>query len=294
VSRNLSTPLIAFSIESNLYFTNKLAFRAGARYENSQYTNQSTIAPRFSLAYKLSAISQVSAGYGIFYQLPEYNYLNINKNLEFETATHFVVNYQAQKEKRTFRTEAYYKKYSNLVKEFNSPEPILNNDGVGYARGIDFFFRDSKSLKYADYWITYSFLDTERDYKDFPVQATPTFASGHVINAVGKYFIAKLHLSTGVTYTYARGRTYFNPNNPEFLSDKTKDYHNFSANLSYLTHLGEKFTIIYLSVENVFGIKNVFGYRYSPDGSIRKPVEPSAPRNIFIGMFITFGDDNFR
>jgi hypothetical protein len=65
-------------------------------------------------------------------------------------------------------------------------------------------------------------------------------------------------------------------------------------NLSYLTSLAGRFTILYLSVENVFGIENVYGYKYTPDGAIRKTIVPSAPRNIFIGVFVTFGDDEFR
>ncbi|MEO8149742.1 MAG: hypothetical protein ABI723_19035, partial [Bacteroidia bacterium] len=67
-----------------------------------------------------------------------------------------------------------------------------------------------------------------------------------------------------------------------------------SMNVSYLTSIAKHFTIVYASVENVFGISNIYGYRYSPDGTIRKPIVPSAPHTIFAGAFITFGDDSFK
>ena len=68
-----------------------------------------------------------------------------------------------------------YKKYKNLVKydPDNMYDPTkYNNTGSGYARGFDIFWRDSySSLKNVDYWISYSFLDTERDFRDFPEHA---------------------------------------------------------------------------------------------------------------------------
>ncbi len=291
---SLNSPVLASFLESNLYLSDQLALRAGLRYEQSEIIEQHSLAPRISLAYKYNDHSQVSLAYGKFYQLPEDKYLFTSKTLGFENASHYVLNYQYQKGNKTFRIEAYSKKYDELIKINNQEPSGMNNSGYGYARGLDLFFRDKQSLRRLDYWVTYSFLDTKRNYHDFPKEATPTFVANHVFNAVGKYFIPSLSTNIGASYTYASGRPYFNPNATEFLSNKTKDYHNFSMNVSYLTSIAKRFTIIYLSVENVFGIQNVFGYRYSPDGTMRKPITPSAPRNIFVGIFITFGDNSYR
>jgi hypothetical protein len=65
-------------------------------------------------------------------------------------------------------------------------------------------------------------------------------------------------------------------------------------NVSYLTSVAGNFTIVYLSVENIAGFKNVYGYRYSNDGTVRKSITPPATRGIFIGAFITFGDDSYK
>jgi hypothetical protein len=44
------------------------------------------------------------------------------------------------------------------------------------------------------------------------------------------------------------------------------------------------FTVIYLSVDNITDRHNISGYRYSPDGSYKYPVIPSAYRTIFFGI----------
>lgn len=290
----MTNPVFAGFIETNYYLTSQFAIRLGTRYEYATSLHDNNYAPRISMAYKWNELSQVSFGYGKFNQIPSDNFLFNSKTIGFENSTHYVFNYQYQQENRTFRAEAYYKKYDNLVKENQADPSALDNSGYGYSKGLDIFYRDSKSLRSADYWISYSLLDTKRNYRNYPVEATPTFAAKHVANIVAKYFITEISTSIGATYTFASGRSYFNPNNKIFLSDHTKDYHNISSNVSYLTSIAIHFTIVYVSVENIFGFSNVFGYRYSPDGSFRKPVVPSAPRSIFFGMFITLGDNSYR
>jgi hypothetical protein len=64
------------------------------------------------------------------------------------------------------RLETYYKKYQDLIKtttDFYRPIAV-NNNGSGYAKGVELFWRDKKSLKNIDYWVSYSYLDSKRDY----------------------------------------------------------------------------------------------------------------------------------
>jgi len=78
------------------------------------------------------------------------------------------LNFQYAKEGKTLRAEVYYKDYNNLVKydtqiaQYNS---VFSNNGFGYARGLDLFWRDGKSIKNLEYWISYSYIDSKRDYK---------------------------------------------------------------------------------------------------------------------------------
>jgi hypothetical protein len=199
------------------------------------------------------------------------------------------------KNRRVFRVEVYRKNYNDLVKytTLNSPDPEqYNNNGNGYAQGIDIFWRDQRTFSNIDYWISYSFLDTERDYKDYPRPAVPTFASKHNASLVVKYWVGKLSTQFAGTYSFASGRTYYNPNSDEFLKDKTKCYHDLSLNASYLTEIFKKFTIVHLSVSNVLGFNNVFGYHYQTtpgtDGTYPSfAVKQWARRFWFVGVFIS-------
>ena len=254
---------------------------------------------RFSLAYKTGQYSQVSAAGGKFYQTPDNQYYLYNKSLQFETATHAVLNYQFIKNDRTFRVEGYYKKYDNLVREYPSqagyfdansqrlPNGKTDNSGYGFAQGIDVFFRDKKTFKNGEVWANYTYCDSKRLFGNYLTEAQPTFVSNHNLNVIYKQYIAKPTMTIAGTYSYTSGRPYYNPNNPNFLSERTPDVHNTSILLNYLTNIKGNFMVIYLSVDNILGTKNVFNYQYSADGKTRAEVSPTAYRMIMIGTYIT-------
>ncbi|MBK7571813.1 MAG: TonB-dependent receptor [Bacteroidetes bacterium] len=277
-------------VEADIYITPKLVSRMGLRGEYSSILDKTNLAPRVSLAYKSGEFSQFSFAYGNFYQVPQKNnILNYsNAGLSFEQATHYIFNFQHVSDMRTFRIETYYKDYNNLF-YLNSANNFGTNTGYGHSRGIEFFYRDKKTIKRADYWISYSYLDTKRLYNDFRKEAMPAFAANHTASLVFKYFIPKISLQPSLTYAYSSGRPYYNPNNPDFLADRTIDYHNLSVSFSYLTSIRKSFTVLVFSVNNVAAVKNVFSYNYSSDGSNRMAVGPTADRFFFIGMFINIG-----
>ncbi|HAS39746.1 MAG TPA: TonB-dependent receptor [Microscillaceae bacterium] len=295
--RGLEENYVAAFVETELFFTRKLAGRVGVRWENSEMIQQQNLAPRVSLAYKTGKYSQVSTAYGLFYQTPQRDDLmqaQVNQtaqNLQFEQAAHYLVNYQWMLPgKRTFRVEAYYKEYNDLVKRFtNQTTPELNSQGYGFARGVELFWRDKSTLKNVDYWISYSFLDTQRDFQNFPTLATPGFAAKHTVSAVYKQYFSAINSFVGFTYTFNSGRPFFNPNNETFHGDRTPAFHNLSLTYTYLTSVFNHSTIVFASVNNLLGVQNVFGYRYSADGRQRQPVGQAVDRNVFVGMFITIG-----
>lgn len=275
--------------EADVFFTNDVAARLGVRYEHSDVIKKNNFAPRVSLAWKVADKSQINFAYGNFYQTPERRYLFEQKDFDFEKAIHYILNYQFINDSITFRIEGYYKDYDNLVKNNSGgTSPRYSNNGDGYAKGIEIFWRDKQTFKYVDYWVSYSFLDTKRDYRDFPVLATPTFAAAHTLSIVYKHWVPSIMTYLGFTYSFATGRTYRNPNNPVFLGDKTDGYSNLSFNASYLTTMFGGFTIVYFSLDNLLGTENIFGYRYSSDGSIRREIVAPTLRSAFIGMFLSF------
>jgi hypothetical protein len=267
--------------------------KTGVRGEYSNLISESNLAPRISLAVKSGKNSQVSAAYGIFYQSAPPQYYLLGYRPGYQKAVHYIINYQRIVNDRTFRIETYYKNYSQLIREkYVAYDPNqyrfyfgqVDNSGNGYAEGFDLFWRDKKSIKNFEYWVSYSYINTKRLYMDYPEKATPDFISPHNLNIISKYFIDKIQTNISLSYNYASGRTYYNPNNIRFFADRAPDYHNLSLSLSYLTTIGKMFTVIYLSVDNITDRHNILGYRYSYDGSQKYPVIPSVYRTIFFGI----------
>ena len=302
-NRSLTDNVLAGFSEGEFYFNDMIAIRLGIRTEHSSYVNHWNIAPRTSLAIKTGERSQVSFAYGLFYQNPNESYMVQSSTLGYENAIHYILNYQYQTDLRIFRIEAYDKEYGQLTKYTSSVNSNifgpgnyanLNNSGFGHARGIDIFWRDKKTVRGGDYWISYSFLDTRRNAGDYPVEATPPFAATHTLNVVYKQFIPLIKSELGATYSFSSGRTYYNPNNPIFLADRTKTFNNLSFNISYLTKFFSQFTVIYATVNNLPGFDNIYGYNYSANGQNRTAITPSSKRNFLIGMFVTIGDNTFN
>ena len=303
LSRNFDNHMQAAFTEGEFYIGDNLVARAGARLEHSSYLADWNIAPRLSLGLKAGKRGQVSLAYGTFYQNPDDAYMIQSKDLAYEKADHYLLNYQFLNEGITFRAEAYYKQYSSLTKydfagyagnygvnNYNN----LDNSGSGYSKGIDLFFRDKKTIPAGDYWISYSFVDSKRDFRNYPALATPPFAARHTLNVVYKQYIPYLKSEIGTTYSFSSGRTFYNPNKTQFLSDKTKSFHNLSLNVSYLTSVFKQFAVLYASATNLPGFKNIYGYNYSADGSSRQAITPASKRNFFVGLIITIGDNTFN
>lgn len=276
-------------LEADIYLTPKIVWRAGARGEHSTLEKEYVVSPRTSLAYKLGEKSQVSLAYGQFYQKPDRDYLFYTQIPGYNKATHYIANIQRVDDLHTLRAEVYYKKYDNLTSTLDS-----TNAGSGYAQGLDIFWRDKKSIDGVDYWISYTYLDTKRKYLNYPKEVTPPFAATHTASLVFKKFFEKLNLSTGFTYSFATGRHYYNPNNPDFMSDLTRDYHSLGVNGAYLRQIKNCFAVLAFSVTNVIGNEQVFGYRYSYDGMRSVAVGPPAKRFYFVGLFLSFGENRSK
>ncbi|WP_064967715.1 TonB-dependent receptor [Tenacibaculum ovolyticum] len=283
-------------VEADIFFSKKLASKVGIRGEYSELLNDFTISPRASIAYKSGKNTQFSLAYGRFYQNPKNDYLKFNTNFKAENTSHFIANYQYVKNKQIFRIEGYYKKYQDLVKydtNLSLPTSNYSNLGEGFAKGVDVFWRDNKSIKNTDYWVSYSFLDTERDYKNYPTKATPSFASAHNLSIVAKHWVADWKSQLGFSYNFASGRNYTNPNEVGFLNNKTKNYNSVSVNWAYLISQQK---ILYFSVNNVFGTQNVSGYNYKNTPNMngvfdRQAIIPNVDRFFFVGFFWTISDN---
>ncbi len=292
----------ALFAETDIYVTNNLAAKIGARFEHSSIIDKVNLAPRISVAYKVGEGASVSAAYGMFYQKPENSQLFYTRNLGYTEATHYIINYQKLTNDRIFRIEAYYKKYNDLVKTvpLNYQYATYNNAGSGYAQGVELFFRDKKTFKNLDYWVSYSYLDTKRDYLNFPEKMQPNFATPHTLSLVVKRFIMKWKTGISGTYSFATGRPFYNLqynylNNKYFIGDKgtTKPYNTLGLSVYYVPSVGKKDaktnTVLFASVTNALGTNLVYNYNYSFNGMNKQEINPPAKRFYFIGAFFSWG-----
>ncbi len=292
--------------EADFYVSNDIAVKLGTRLEHSALMDRWNIAPRVSLAYKFRDKSQASFAYGIFYQTPESRYLPAQTDtIGYSKATHYILQYQKTSNVRTFRTEVFYKEYNQLFKtvtDISRGEVLADNTGKGYARGIEFFWRDKKTLKNVDYWVSYSFLDTRRDYLNFPMRMEPNFAARHTASFVIKKFVMPWKTGFNASYNFATGRPYYlirydNNLGRNVIADqgRTINFNNVGFSLNYLPNLGKKdkkaFIVYVLSVSNVLGQKQVFNYNYATMSNRKEPIGPTSRRFVYFGCFISFGID---
>ena len=295
----------ALFAETDIYLTNDLAVKAGGRLEHSALINKWNVAPRISIAYKFRDNSQASFAYGIFYQNPERKLLPTAAGLNFSRATHYILQYQKITDQRTFRAEVFYKKYDDLYKTtFTSTgrEIAANNNGYGDAKGIEFFWRDKKTFKNVDYWISYSYLDTKREFLNYPKAITPSFAANHTASIVIKKFVMPWKTGFNLSYNFATGRPYYriaydNGQGKYIISDagKTINYNSMSFSVNYLPGIGKKnsktFVVWVLGINNVLGQNQIYNYNYNYDGSRKEAITPPSKRFLFIGCFLSFGID---
>ncbi|MCD4770399.1 MAG: TonB-dependent receptor [Bacteroidales bacterium] len=289
---DFTSNMISGFAEVDIYASNKFVTRVGGRYEYSDWLKKYNFAPRISAAYKVDDKSQFSFAYGIFFQDPANEYLIYTGKLDFERANHFILNYQTIKENRTFRAEVYYKDYNDLVK-YQLTDHLVptnhNNSGSAYAYGLDIFWRDRKTIRNGDYWISYSYIDSKRNFRDYPYKAIPDFVSKHNFSLVYKHWIGELRSQLGFTLKYSSPRCYNDPNKTEFNSELMTPYRTLNMNWSFLCRQN---IIIYASISNVPGFKQEYGYTYASfandEGFYESvPVIPDAKRFYFIGCFIT-------
>jgi outer membrane cobalamin receptor len=268
----------------------------GGRVDHYELWNQTLFSLRASIAYKSGEFSQFSFAYGTFFQNLSADFLKFNNTIAVENASHFIANFQHVKSKKIFRVEAYHKIYDDLIKfdtEFPTFTSSYNSIGSGYASGVDLFWRDNEPFKNLEYWASYSYLDTERDYRNFLEKARPAFASEHNLSLVTKYWIENWKSQLGFSYVFASGRNYTYPNSNGFLNRETKNFNSLIFNWAYLI---DKQKILYFAVSNVLGTRNIFGYNYANEMDMsrvfqREAILPNTDQFFFVGFFWTLSDD---
>ncbi len=159
--------------------SNELSFTAGIRANHWDFNNETTISPRAAIAFKPNWKKDwlFRFAWGFYHQPPFYREMRnidgiVNPNIRAQESIHYVLgsDYNFTMFDRPFKltTEAYYKRYNNLI-----PYEIDNvriryyaeNSAEGYAGGVDLRVF-GEFVKGIDSWITLGVMQTEEDLKN--------------------------------------------------------------------------------------------------------------------------------
>ena len=178
---------------------NGLSLTGGLRIDHSGLTNETVVSPRAAMALKIRNGWTVRAGFGRYYQFPDFEPLYGqlgNPNLRAEQATHYNLSVE-----RTFGdryralVETYDREDRDLV--FNLFQPVLSNPITfpqlpfrnslgGHARGVEFTFQ-RRSANRLSGWVTYSFARTQYTERPSGLSFPGDFDQRHTLSAYGSY-----------------------------------------------------------------------------------------------------------
>ena len=239
---------------------------ASLRTEYSSLSHRWTVLPRLLLNYNPSRRWLLSLSAGSYTQ--EAADTILVRSLapsRSSLAHHYIAGLQYSFGNTLVRIESYYKRYSRL--------PLLRQglytaDGHGKSRGFDLFIDDRSLMPNLYTMLSYSYNDSRRRYLDDLTEQQPQYVSRHNLRLALKYSIGIFGL--GLTESFASGRK---------SEGRTTPYYN-SLDAS-VTCLASKHVIVYTSLSNLLGRKNIYGYRGG------EPITNGSNRFLYIGIFVS-------
>jgi hypothetical protein len=291
-------------VKSGFTGINDLFIKAGLRFDFLSNHNLEWLNPRITVGYHLDSNSSITAGAGLFSQMPDLRLMNKvvgNPSIGEMSAFHYTLSYELNfTDNKSLRTEFYYKDYRDLPLE----NTALNytNDGYGFAYGFDFILKGSLPAG-LEGWISYGFINTKRKWMDNKELTSSDFDVTNNLSLVLKYYLTSM-LQIGINYKYATGRPFTPVVGSEYIpqlaiykpkygvknSGRYKNYQRLDLRITYLSQLyGKYFTVLYVEALNILDFRNLFGYTYSFDYKETKGVVSYfGRRTIVFGAQIRF------
>jgi hypothetical protein len=265
----------------------------GERIDWLPIIEEPVFSPRIKLTYDKKPTLYFA--YGQQYQLPplEYGATDIQptyaKSLSLGIEHMLLPGYLA-------KIELYHKKYHNLVTE--REDRYFTTDGSGYASGIEVSLRRFKTGPIFG-WISYSYSVSKRSSPYNPTVDITDVHRPHIFNCVlsqdlGKGFEIgiKVQLTSGLAYRHVIGKEWdwdVQKWRPVYAPEKSRLPYYQRIDI----HLGKAFSLFgmngqfYVTVLNVTDHKNVQGYIYYEDYTLRKGFY-MFPRVPFVGIKLKF------
>lgn len=291
--------------ELNMAIINNISSHIGLRAEYGNSTNGLLLLPRFSTSYKINKNNTMTLDAGLYSRPADYfNRQRISWDFEEKSAQYNLTYQLKNKDSQILRVQAFDKEYRNLALFMPSSNSKKTSDiqvapeGKGYARGIDIFWKDPKTIRNFEYWISYSYTDSKRKYLHYPIMAHPEYVAKHSASLVTKKWIGSLNSMFNVGVSYRSGVSYYNPQLPQeqFMDERTPSTFSLSVSWNKLFNIGKMSGVAVVSVNGICNANPTYGYRFIPKidepGNFYKEKISSPIRQfIFLGVFINIGTD---
>jgi len=262
----------------------------GERIDWQPVINKPTFSPRLKLIYRKNP--SLFFAYGYLYQTPPLEYpVQEYKPLEARSlsmGTEYLI-----RPALSGKIELYRKNYRNLIRGYDNE--AFSNDGHGQASGIEFSLRRYKVGNLFG-MISYAYSFSERTTPYDSAVVTIDVHRPHILNFfVGTHTYSgfrvgiQLQVASGLAYRPVIGREGYEEWLPVYSPHKERlpYYQRFDI------HLGKEFSLwgirgeFYITVLNITNRKNIQGYLYNWDYTLRKAIY-MLPRVPLVGFRIEF------
>ncbi len=286
----------------HVFNVSSLSAQLGMRTDFVPAISQQWFDPRLTVGYKASDRLTLRLSTGVFHQLFDIRSMSDawgTSAIKPMEAKHLVLGSDlVLDQKSNVRCEIFSKWYSHLPHQIVAGE--YNNDGYGYAYGVDFVAKGNLTEKFSG-WISYEYLNSKRNWMDFQSLAPSNYDVTHNLTLIINYQLTQswdigtsARFATGTPFTpvvssiYHKDLDVYEPVYGAVNSDRLQTYQRVDLRITHLTQLFDKyFTVVYLEGLNILNLENIFDYTYSRDYSDRRTI-PSyfGKRTIVVGGMI--------
>lgn len=283
------------SVQERWHLIPSLTLIGGMRHSVDNYLNQSYTEPRVGVEWNWTEQTLLSAGWGRHNQQPTGQQISPkfgNTQLSHIRADHSVIGVSHKLNPDwSWKAEAYYKKFSDLVVGVNDPAINYVNGASGAAYGTELLIKKEETDQLSG-WLALTLAKSER--RNDLTGETFRFEYDQPINAslVANYKLSQ-EWSIGGKWAYTSGRPYTpivgtssnysdgrpKPDYAGINSGTLPDYHRLDLRIDrHLLYDTWKLNA-YFELNNVYQRENIVGYDYGPNYNKKEPV---------VGLIIPF------
>lgn len=250
----------------------------GIRYSAENYLDESFVEPRFGVEWDFNKKTLFTAGWGLHHQFPEGRFVIEefgNPDLGHIKSEHSVVGMEYHLNKDWFfKTDLYYKSFSDLITADNDNETFING-GSGESYGIELLIKKNPTDALSG-WLALTLSEAERQIDASGERFPFAYDQPVIVSFVSNYklsrrwnFGAKWHYHSGSPYTPIIGGEP-DPNDANRTlpvygstnSERLPAYHRLDLRVDFDWIYNTWKLQTYFEIINVYNNCNVAGYDY--------------------------------